>query len=158
LGGEEFDERDEQLLTELRRIAQQIDPVPPWVTEAACAAFAWRCGSAELAELTYDSILDDQRLAAIHEGREQRQLMFESMSLLVDLEVARAGRFRRISGRLEPAQVAPIDVRHTNGTISVETDELGRFTVDDLPPGPMSLRCRVGPSNEWIVDTSWTPL
>jgi hypothetical protein len=155
---EEFDERDEQLLAELRRIAQQIDPVPSWVTQAARAAFAWRSTDAELAELTYDSILDDGCLDAIRGGRKQRQLRFESTDLSVDIEVASVGCCRKILGQLTPCQVAPIDIRHAAGVTTVKSDELGRFTADGLPPGPASLRCRMGPTNTRIIDTSWIPL
>lgn len=155
---EECDERDEQLLAELRGIAQQIDPVPPWVTQAAHAAFAWRSADAELAELIYDSILDDRHLAAIRGERDRRQLMFKSTALSIDVEVTCVGHGRRILGRLTPSQAAPIEIRHTAGVAAARSDELGRFTVDGLPPGPVSLRCRVGPTNALVIDTSWIPL
>lgn len=159
LGDEEFDERDEQLLAELRRVAQQIDPVPVWVTQAACAAFAWRRADAQLAKLAYDSVLDDQRLAAIRGGHERRQLRFEAPGLSVDIEVASVGRRRRrINGQLTPSQLARIEIRHSEGITAAKSDELGQFAADDLPSGPMSLRCRVGPTNARIIDTSWTPL
>lgn len=158
MGGEEFDERDERLLAELRRIAKQIDPVPPWITQAARSVFAWRGADAELAEVTYDSILDDRRLAAIHGGREQRQLEFESAGLSVSITIVPVGCRRRILGQLSPCQVAPIEVRHAEGVTSTRADELGRFTAHDLPLGPASLRCQVGPTNARIVDTSWVPL
>ncbi|MGH8901629.1 MAG: hypothetical protein ACRDYA_08070 [Egibacteraceae bacterium] len=155
----EFDERDEQLLAELRRVAQQIDPVPPWVTQAARAAFAWRRADAQLAQLAYDSVLDDRCLAAIREGHEQRQLRFEANGLSVDVEVASAGCRRQINGHLTPSQLARIEIRHSEGITTVKTtDEFGRFTADDLPSGPMSLRCWVGPTKARIVDTSWIPL
>ncbi|MGH8897613.1 MAG: hypothetical protein ACRDZ4_11455 [Egibacteraceae bacterium] len=156
MGDESFDEDDEQLLAELRRIVH--DPVPSWVTQAARDAFAWRRADAEFATLTYDSILDDRRLTAIRGEHEQRQLRFEATGLAVDVEVALVGRRRRILGQLTPCQVAPVDIRHTDGVTSVWTDDLGRFAVDDLPRGPMSLRCWVGHTNARIIDTSWIPL
>jgi hypothetical protein len=159
LGDERCDERDERLLADLRRIAQRIDPVPPWVTQAARAAFAWRStDDAELAELTYDSVLDDGCCVTTRGSLRQRQLMFKSTELSVDIEVACIGQCRRILGQLVPRQVASIDIRHAGGVTSVKTDELGCFTADHLPSGPMSLRCRVGPTHTRIVDTSWIAL
>jgi hypothetical protein len=159
LGDQEFDENnDEQLLAELRRIVQQVDPVPPWVTQVAREAFIWRRTDAEFAKLTYDSVLDDRCPAAIRRECAQRQLRFEATGLSVDIEVASVGRCRWLLGQLTPCQVAPIDIRHIKGITSAKADELGRFTAHGLPPGPMSLRCWVGPTNTRIIDTSWIPL
>jgi hypothetical protein len=49
-----------------------------------------------------------------------------------------------------------VDVR---GVITVEADELGRFSADALPSGQLSLRCRLGTNADRPqVTTGWVTL
>ena len=52
--------KDDDLLRELGRVVTAADPVPPEVIAAAKASFTWRTIDAELAELAFDSLLDDE--------------------------------------------------------------------------------------------------
>jgi hypothetical protein len=54
------------------------------------------------------------------------------------------GPYQRLTGQLIPRQSAVVDIRHGEGVTSVEADALGRFRADDVPAGPLSLRCRLG--------------
>ncbi len=58
---------DEELLADLRA-AGRLDPVPTEAVAAVRAAFIRRTIDAELAELTYDSDMDDERLAAVRDA------------------------------------------------------------------------------------------
>ena len=49
---------DEALLSELRRVTNELDPIPEHVLTAAHAAIGWRTIDAELAELIADSAVD----------------------------------------------------------------------------------------------------
>ncbi len=143
---------DEQLLAELREALAGFDAVPESVSEAARAAYAWRTIDAELAALSYDSFLDDKELAGVRSGGESaRMLTFESVDLTVEIAVERG----RIIGQLVPPQTGSVEVRHASGSITVQADEIGRFSCDDVPRGPFSLRCETATATpivtDWIV-------
>lgn len=136
--------RDEQLIDELRTAAARLDAPPLQVIEAARAAFAWRTIDAELAELTYDSLLDDRPLAGIRGSGGAQVLSFEASDVSLDLEIAaQPGERRRLVGQLAPPQPASVEVRTLGGTTATQTDELGRLLVEDVSPGPLSLCCRL---------------
>jgi hypothetical protein len=72
---------------------------------------------------------------------------------VIDLEITGAGESRRLAGRLSPGQPALVEIR---GAVSVEADERGRFSVDSVPPGQVSLRCRLGnESDQARIVTGW---
>lgn len=135
----------------LRKVANRVDPVPPAVAAAARAAFSWRTVDAELAELTYDSRVDDRALAGVRGGG-LRQLTFEAPGLSVEVEVDDAAT-RRLVGQLVPAQAGTVELRHAAGSLTLAVDELGRFAAAELPTGPLSLRCTTGGSSP--IETQW---
>ncbi len=146
--------RDEELLAELQD-AGRLDAVPSEAVAAARAAFMWRTIDAELAELTYDSLLDDQPLAGVRSTTPARFLSFasEPANLTVEIEVLSEAETRRLVGQFVPGQRGEVEVRHASGSLTIEVDELGRFTVDDLTPGPVSLRCQA--ASGATVATDW---
>ncbi len=143
---------DEQLLTELRASLAGVDDVPESVSEAARAAFEWRTIDEELAALSYDSFLDDKELAGVRSGGDgPRQLTFDAEDVTVEIEVESG----RIIGQLVPPQSGEVEVRQPGGSVTVQADELGRFSCDGIGRGPVSLRC-ITPGatpiiTEWIV-------
>jgi hypothetical protein len=145
-------DHDEQLLADLRD-AGSLDAVPADAVAAARAAFLWRTIDAELAELTYDSVLDDQLLAGVRSTATARFLTFESPDLTVEVEASPVGEAHRLMGQLVPPQTGSVELRHPGGSTTVEADELGRFTVDGVPSGPVSLRCRA--HSGATVTTDW---
>jgi hypothetical protein len=140
------DDQDESFLRELRGIADQVDPVPPRLKEAAKASLLWRTVDAELAELTFDSLRDESAATLVRGDQGVRLLSFEAPGdpgLVISLEVlAERGR-RRLLGQLDPPQSAEVEIRQPSGARSLEADRRGRFAVE-LSPGPVSLRCRTG--------------
>lgn len=146
---------EDELYEELRAVLHRADPVPAAVEEAARASFTWRTVDAELAELAYDSALDDDRLAGVRSvAAGPRTVTFEGAGVTVEVEVAEEGGRRRLLGQLVPPGVASVDVRHGAGVVTVTADEVGRFTVEALPPGPVSLRCTPAGGGA-AVETSW---
>lgn len=148
---------EEELLAELRE-AGRLDPVPQEALAAAKVGFVWRTIDAELAELTYDSLLEDQPLAGVRgtpASDAARFLSFASelAQLTVEIEAVTEGGRRRLVGQLVPPQPGEIEVRHAAGSVTVEADELGRFSAGDLAPGPVSLRCRGASGAD--VATDW---
>lgn len=147
---------DAALLEALRAVAGRVDPVPPEVREAARASFTWRTIDAELAELAYDSLLDDDRLVGVRSSDAPRTLSFEGAGCSVEVEVAEEGDARRLLGQLVPPQTAAVEVRHPAGVVTVDADEVGRFSVAGLPAGPVSLRCAVAGAAP--LETAWVTI
>src|SRR5690606_15854931 len=56
---------DELLLTELRRVAALLDPMPDRLVRAGRESLTWRSVDAELAALLSDSAVDDERAALV---------------------------------------------------------------------------------------------
>jgi hypothetical protein len=148
---------DEALLEELRGAARRFDPPPPPVLEAARASLTWRTVDAELAALRFDSVVD-QALAAVRSAEGPRLLTFAAPGLSIEVQVSPVGSRRQLVGQLVPAQPARIDVRHAGGVTTVRADQLGRFDVDAISAGPVSLRCHLGDAPSPPVVTEWIPL
>jgi hypothetical protein len=149
-----IDAGDDELLQELRAVVSRIDPTPPEVVAAARAGFIWRTIDAELAELTSDSVLDADRMAAVRGVAAPELLTFESAGLKVEVETTTGADGVRLLGQLVPAQPGSIEVRHGGGTVTVDADDMGRFTAPGLEPGPLSLSCRTA-AGALRVDTDW---
>jgi hypothetical protein len=144
---------DDALVDELRRVVGIADPIPERVLESARASFSWRTIDAELAELSHDSMLDAHAAALVRSSDAARTLTFDAPGLSVEVEVTTTGAERRLLGQLVPPQTASIEVRHPGGTTAVDADELGRFAVDGVAAGPVSLVCR--PADARAVATEW---
>ncbi|MGE5291374.1 MAG: hypothetical protein ACM3ML_30075 [Micromonosporaceae bacterium] len=157
---------DTELERELRRIAARLEPVPPALLQAAFDAFAWRTVDTELAELVFDSLLDQDEDALVRSAGEERLLSFETGDLIIEVEVTGTGSSRRLMGQFVPPRQASIDIRHVGGdTTSVDTDELGRFTVPAVPAGLISIRYgtageagEAGASGAHTVVTDWVSI
>lgn len=149
-----LDDSDDELLQELRAIVSRIDPTPPEMVAAAKSGFIWRTIDAELAQLTSDSVLDADRMAAVRGVAPPELLTFESAGLTVEVETATGPDGVRLLGQLVPAQPGSVEVRHEGGTVTVDVDDMGRFTAAGLEPGPVSLRCRTA-AGGLHVDTDW---
>jgi hypothetical protein len=154
------DESDHaELVAELRRVVAQIDPVPPALLAAAMGAFAWRTIDADLAELVFDSLVDQDEAALVRGAGHGRILSFRAPTLTIDVEVASAGDARMLVGQLVPPQTASIDIRQGDSVITTEADELGRFSAGPVQAGPTSLRCRVGgDTDQPSVATDWVAI
>jgi hypothetical protein len=152
---------DDALVADLSRLAARYDPVPAKVVTAARQSFQFveSCDwDAELATLTYDSSLDDHDTRALVRAHGTRDLTFEASQLTVELQVraGRSGGPRQIVGQLVPAQAGRIEVRHPEGSFTVEVSPRGRFATDAAPAGPMSLRCTG--SDDAVTTTEWVTI
>lgn len=145
------------LLDEVRQAVAEHDPVPAHVVAGAKAAFAWRTVDAELAALTADSVTAAPAAAGVRDQRGGlRLLTFEADEVTIELEVHDKGDRRKLVGQIVPPRPVSVEVRQDGGTQRHDTDAIGRFVIDEVQPGPVSLRCRLGDSEDaaW-VHTDW---
>ncbi len=142
----------DELLARLKVLAAALDPVPRRVVETARHSFAWHSIDEELAELIYDSVVDDELVGA--RGGALRQLTFEAPGVTVELEVAPESG--RITGQIVPPSEADVEIRHPGGSLEVRSDRLGHFRADGVPSGPISVRCHTGGAGaaahtDWVI-------
>lgn len=135
---------DDVLLDELATLlGPQLEP-PPEVLHAARGAFTWRTVDAEIAALTYDSLLDDDP-ATVRATAPPRILTFEIAALTIEVEVDASRAGRRLLGQLVPAQEAGLELLDVDGQVlsTGDADAMGRFSVA-LPRERrrVALRCR----------------
>ncbi|HEX2274970.1 MAG TPA: hypothetical protein VHG90_13950 [Acidimicrobiales bacterium] len=144
----------DELLSRLKVLAAALDRLPRGVVEAARASFSWKSIDAELAELVYDSVVDEELVGA--RGGGARQLTFEAPDVTIELEVTPGSG--RIIGQLVPPTDADVEIRHPEGSLTVRSDRLGHFRVDGVPPGPISVRCLSGGAAGRAAHTDWVVL
>ena len=154
---------DEDLLGELRSLFNRLDPVEPWVLEQARAAYTWRTVDAELAELTFDSLLDRDLAGSVRDSgttaRAPRLLGFGAVvdgeDVAVEVEVDQGSGVPTLVGQILPPAVAVVEVQSADGSVGVvHADDLGRFRVRPVPSGPLRLRVR---HEGRVVQTTWLP-
>jgi len=157
--------RDDELLAELRTLFTELDPPDPGLFEQARMAFSWRTIDADLAELAYDSLADREVLAGIRDGSEPgtgpRLLGFgtefaEDDGLAVEVEISAERGRPVLVGQLMPPTPATVIVHRFGSTPQsgaiVAADDLGRFRIDPVPPGPVRLRIETG---DRVIETAW---
>lgn len=127
---------DDVLLEELRAFLDP-DPVPSAVAEAARATFTWRSLDDELAALLSDSA--DLALTGVRGGGDRR-LAFEAPQLVIEFVLRPGPGGARLEGQLAPAGVARIEVRSGDEVTAIDADRHGRFALDGVAHGPLSLR------------------
>jgi hypothetical protein len=166
-----MDSADRHLIAELGRLFQDGDPPPAEAMELARQSFLLLRLDAELAALVEDSdqATGDpamQRSAVAVRGAgtaaQPRQLTFQFQDeqgrdeLVIAVQVESSARHRRLIGHLAPQGPAEIEMHQpaVPGAHRVDVDHLGRFVIDDVLPGPMSLTCRRTGARP--VATQWT--
>jgi hypothetical protein len=141
---------DRRLLDEVRTVFDEVDPTPEAVLTSARAALTWLTIDAELAALAEDTALAS---AGVRSAGLTRSVTFESDGGVLTFEVSGDGDVRHIVGQAE--RPADLTVRHNGDPITVATDEQGRFRINGILAGPVSLHCVFRDTPENPVVTSW---
>jgi len=142
---------DDRLLEELAAALEATDPVPERFVEAAKASFTWRTIDAELAELVFDSA--EGELAGVRGVDSTREITFRTPSFEIEVAIISDG-VRRLIGQLVPAQVGVVELQFAGASVTTESDSLGRFSFDDVPLGPISLKIEA--ADGATTQTAWT--
>ena len=150
-GSNHEDRNDERLLALLGAGLAAADPIPEWVSRGAAESVTWARIDAELAELVFDSAVED--LAGVRSEGGPRLLSFRAPGIEVEVTVEEG--VRRLVGQVVPPQELDIELVGPESTVAARTDALGRFTFDRVPEGPLSLRCI---TEGGVVQTQWVVL
>jgi hypothetical protein len=142
---------DDELLSALALALRELDPVPAGVVETGKTALSWRTVDAELAELVADTEVETAGASRV---RAPRILTFAADDTTLVLEVTEEQNGRRLLGQIVAPRRAGIEAAHRFGTVTVETDDLGRFRIEHFPAGPIRLSLRV-PGKASTVITPW---
>ena len=152
-------DRSEALLDALRAALTTTDAVPDEVVAAAKASFTWRTIDAELAELSYDSLLVGE-LAGTRGEAETRTLSFEFGAVGIEIEIETDGPARRLVGQIAPGVPESIEVHHVSGgePLVIGPDRHGRFSLTGVERGAVRLLLRFVPGEgpamlltEWVT-------
>jgi hypothetical protein len=150
IGGDTDDdeEADMDLEEALRHAATVLDPVPSDLVQTVVDAYTLRTMDAELAALTFDSLV---RAEPVRGGSSPRLATFHAPGVTIDVEITIIGATGRVLGQVIPAQPAHIEVRG-HRPIAVSADAMGRFVCERVATGSFSLRCRF---QDAVVVTEW---
>lgn len=141
---------DDKLMQDLG-VVFGVDAPPVAAIEAARAVYTWRTIDEELAQLVFDSALDE--LVGVRATETDRQMTFESPAVNIEVTIIDEGA-RRLIGQLDPPSVNSIELRHGDDVWTTSADEIGRFMFDGIPTGPLSIRCVL--ANGTVITTEWT--
>ncbi|WP_130491158.1 hypothetical protein [Motilibacter rhizosphaerae] len=144
-----WSEDDDELVAQLRAVVSTPEPVPDDVVTAAKGVFTWRTIDAELAALTYDSVVDEALAGVRSETAQVRTLTFEGGSLVIELSVVDGG----LTGQVYPARQGSVTVRRLDEEpVEVALDELGCFRVEPRPTGLFSLQVLAADGVDVVTD------
>jgi hypothetical protein len=149
------------LLGQLQGLLARVDPMPAQLLDQVRRSFCWRTIDAELAELSFDSLIDRESDLAVRSGAdaalEPRMLGFGAVvhgeELSIEVEVSRSGDGCVLVGQVFPAGARAVEVQAgAGGSTEVSIDDLGRFVIEPLPCGPVRLRVD---HDGCVVQTTW---
>lgn len=144
---------DDLVLDRLRDLADQVDPPPVGLDEAARAALGTRRLADAYAALVRDSAVDVPELVRGH-GDEPRLLSFECAAAGIEVQVRYSGDALALRGLVSGAG-GDVVVETPSGHRAVPLDRGGWFAVDGLPPGLYRFRLATGSG---AVTTGWATL
>jgi hypothetical protein len=155
---DEWAPSDDEMLEELRGLRHRAELAPPVAVAAAVAAFSWRSVADAVAELEFDSIVDDDdQVARVRDDGAERRLRFVGAGRAV--EVALVDNNRALAGRVDPPLPGSMVLRHPDGaTSSVPVDERGRFFFTSVGRGPVSLRPVSADGTLGDFETEWVTI
>lgn len=145
---------DSTLLEEVISVLRRAERPPAGVVAAANTAFGWRSVMTAVADLEFDSAVDEWDLARVRAWTSERHLRFRGAGRVAEMSVIDGGR--RLAGRVDPPMTGSVVLRHPGRPdVSAAVDHLGQFLFDSLPRGPMSIRIVPSDPGERGFQTEW---
>jgi hypothetical protein len=134
---QQLDDFDFALLDGIRAIFEQVDPMPADLPERVRFALALRGLETEVARLVTE---EDPRLVAARGTEQSRTVTFDSasLSIIIRIEQNKNGSVR-IDGWLAPPRRRDIELETSAETLSVSSDDQGRFALGEVPRGAARL-------------------
>lgn len=143
---------DDVLLAELRAALASTDPIPEPARNLARAAFDLGRVDDELAELVFDSLLDEPEVAMRSLGTlAHRAVAFIAGGLRIDLDLVNDDG-GMLLGQIHPAGTASVVLERSSERLQSTADDLGRF---QFPMQLGSARLRFTLPDGHTVVTPW---
>jgi len=132
-----MDDLDFEILDGIRALFERLDPMPAELPERVRFSLAMRGLESEVARLVTE---EDPRLVGARGAERSRTVTFDSASLgiIIRIEENKNGSVR-IDGWLAPPQPREIEMQTSAETLSVSSDEEGRFAFAEVPRGTARL-------------------
>jgi hypothetical protein len=137
---ESLDDVDLELLDGIREIFQAADPMPADLPERLRFFLALRGLEIEVARLAEEEL---QPSLAVRGAEQSRTITFDSESLTIMIRIdANLDGTVRVDGWLAPPQRREIQMKTTLDSLTVASDEQGRFAFARIPRGTAQLVVR----------------
>jgi len=137
---EPLDDIDLELLDGIRDLYQAADPMPADLPERIRFSLALRGLEIEVARLAAE---EDMPVLAARSAEQSRTITFDSDSLTIMIRIdSNTDGTARVDGWLAPSQRREIEMKTTADTLSVVSDEQGRFAFASVPRGTVQLLVR----------------
>ncbi|HEY0450954.1 carboxypeptidase regulatory-like domain-containing protein [Actinophytocola sp.] len=142
---------DDELMDQVARLVDELDPPPPGLVERA--QFAVAIDDIDDVELEVALWADSHALAGVRGGLPGTITFFVG-DLTVMVNVTRTGERQRIDGWLVPAGAHGVEVRVAeHGSSTTTADEGGRFVLTEVPRGTTQLLVRMNAEQSRTVVT-----
>jgi len=137
-----LDDADYGLLADIRDMFNRVDPMPPDLPERIRFLLSLRELEVEVARLAAEK---DQRTLAVRGTEQSRTITFDSDSLTIMIRIeANSDGTARIDGWLAPPQRRDVEMKTAADSLSVTSDEQGRFAFARVPRGTAQLVVKPG--------------
>jgi hypothetical protein len=135
-----LDEVDLGILGDIRQAFHEADPMPPDLPERIRFSLALRDLEVEVARLAAE---EDRQVLAARGAEQSRTVTFDSDSLTIMIRIdSNSDGTARVDGWLAPPQRREIEMKTTADSLSVASDEQGRFAFARVPRGTAQLIVR----------------
>jgi hypothetical protein len=134
---QELDDLDFEILDGIRALFERVDPMPADLPERVRFSVAMRGLESEVARLVTE---EAPQLVGARGTEQSRTVTFDSasLSIIIRIEENKNGSVR-IDGWLAPPQPREIEMQTPAETLSVSSDEQGRFAFGEVPQGTARL-------------------
>ncbi|HWL99904.1 MAG TPA: hypothetical protein VNP20_21365 [Nocardioidaceae bacterium] len=142
---------DDELMTQVARLVNELDPMPPGLVERA--QFALALDDIDNVDIEVALWADNRTLTGVRGGLPGTITFFVG-DLTVMVNVTRTGERQRIDGWLVPAGAHGVEVRVAeHGSSTTTADEGGRFVLTEVPRGTTQLLVRMNAEQSRTVVT-----